>query len=611
MNGINDLTAAVRGDIAQYDGTDWVKKITLTEASLSEDQLKAIVRDLVSNWARIDSVDNLKKDNTRFVPEDKINLIGKKISEFNELTSATSVQREKLYLLLRDENESVETRRAKKSKISTISIDENKVVDLHTSFTEPWARKVLQNNIFVDSGISIPLEKLANVIKEFELGTRLVAREFNLQSNNLRGSGIWSDGFYIYVSDNNANRIFVYRLDNGDSQESLSFDLDSLNDTCNDIWGNDSILWVGQVQDLTLFAYNIKIGDDNYGQRDASKDITLDATNNNPTGFWSDNKALYVVDSIQLKVFIYSIQESDFNTRLTNLEFNLHSDNLSPRGLWSDNYTLYVINGSTFSGVSRRVFAYKLNIGIRDITKEFNLNLSNSDPNDMWSNGNIIYVSDQIAGKIFSYSLGIHEPAFWSRVNDRRFIPDDKIKQRVIIPNEQGQLRLPTEADVGLLAIDHSNIRIGKKITTAVAHDLQVTYRNFVTSDLPSSGRYIGVFNRLSDIALPQGGDVAFISSSRTWRQYSSQGLFSSWVTYNSPSNWRGTHADENEANRAVNAVGDVTWWSSASNVKVVDSYTPAEPDHFGYIWTLPSEITELFNRKTTFGTSFPTTYLF
>ena len=73
-----------------------------------------------------------------------------------------------------------------------------------------------------------------------------------------------------------------------------------------------------------------------------------------PTGIWSDNTTMWVVDERDFKLYAYTLATG---ARNEDREFDLDPANDSPHGLWSDGTTIWVGDRST---VNLKLFAYTL-----------------------------------------------------------------------------------------------------------------------------------------------------------------------------------------------------------------------------------------------------------
>ena len=175
--------------------------------------------------------------------------------------------------------------------------------------------------------------------------------DFDLHGSNQDPWGVWNYQSHLYVLDDEDRQVYVYRLDEYDSNNhggrvsSREFDLDSSNADGRGIWSNGTTVWVADQDDDKLYAYTLS-----NGNRDSGKDIDLLGNNDDPSAIWSDLTTVWVLDWVDLHVYAYDLSDG---TAQTGREFALHSDNTLPRGFWGDGSTLWVSD----HGMDK-VFAY-------------------------------------------------------------------------------------------------------------------------------------------------------------------------------------------------------------------------------------------------------------
>ena len=151
----------------------------------------------------------------------------------------------------------------------------------------------------------------------------------------------------------------------------------------------------------------------------------------------------------------------------------------------------------------------------------------------------------------------------------------------VVVPDENGILRDATENDLNTIAIDHGNIRVGTPHTTTHS----VTLSNY------SATGFRGVVSFPTTILDPNDGDRTFGYGVRLWYRYSTD----HWTTVGAaPTGWRGSYQNRAAAERVINAVGQIVWWTGAANMKQASAYT-----HGGvvYAWEPEQERQEILTR--------------
>ena len=150
-------------------------------------------------------------------------------------------------------------------------------------------------------------------------GTRQNSREFDLDTENVGATGVWSDGATIWVADSFANKVFAYALDGGARQDGDDIDLASDNNVGGGIWSDGATIWVSEERDTNpkLFAYVLDGGDRVEG-RDFN---TLQAAGASlPTGLWSDGETMWVADVTENNAKVYAFnQPPSADNRLSDL----------------------------------------------------------------------------------------------------------------------------------------------------------------------------------------------------------------------------------------------------------------------------------------------------
>ena len=235
-------------------------------------------------------------------------------------------------------------------------------------------------------------------------------------------TGIWSDGDTMWVVYGSHDNLYAYTLDTGVRDASKEFSLHSDNGSPNGLWSDGQTIWVGDPSTPpTLFAYTLKddtttTGTDEKGQREPTKDITLEPLNFDVTGIWSNGTdTVWVADGFETRLFAYTLDigpdgaagpnhgarkaDSDIST-LENPGFR--------RGSWSDGTTLWV--GDNTANYFR---AYTLDTGEREESKDVPFapyHLGNT--GGIWSDGSTLWTAHQNTkrlpvaySRIFSHTL--------------------------------------------------------------------------------------------------------------------------------------------------------------------------------------------------------------
>ena len=203
------------------------------------------------------------------------------------------------------------------------------------------------------------------------------------------------------------------------------FNLDDDNDSPRGIWSDRTTMWVADYGDDKIYAY--RMTDDpattatEYGTRDTSKEFNLaDSTdealdNGSAYGIWSDGTTMWVADNADNKLYAYRMTEdhattaTEYGTRDTSKEFNLHDDNDGPRGIWSDGTNMWVVDI-----IDYKLYAYRMTddlatttteYGTRDTSKELDLHINIQHAWGVWSNETTMWVGDHVHRKLYAYAL--------------------------------------------------------------------------------------------------------------------------------------------------------------------------------------------------------------
>ena len=157
------------------------------------------------------------------------------------------------------------------------------------------------------------------------------------------------------------------------------------------IASDGSRFWTTTENNLTIFAFNY------LGLPEATRNITPDSDNGNPTYMWADATTLFVVDPVDLRVYAYRLSDGAVqNSR----EFALLSTNSDPTGIWSDGVTAWVADSA-----DHQLYSYNLALRQPDDDKNIDLDGDNTDPVGVASNGATIWVADATDHKVYAYAL--------------------------------------------------------------------------------------------------------------------------------------------------------------------------------------------------------------
>ena len=234
-------------------------------------------------------------------------------------------------------------------------------------------------------------------------------------------TGIWSDGTTMWVVDYLDLKLYAYTLATGARNEDREFDLDPANASPHGLWSDGRTIWVGSrsTVNLKLFAYTLKddtttTGTDAKGQREPTKDILLDASNNAASGIWSnETDTVWVAEQLEDKLYAYTLNIGsdglagpNHGMRKTGSDITLQgSANLW--GIWSDGTTMWEGDNS-----AKSIRAYTLATGEREESKDIPFAPYQSHTWGIWSDGSTMWtVHDKsqrlpyVYTRIFSHTL--------------------------------------------------------------------------------------------------------------------------------------------------------------------------------------------------------------
>ena len=211
-----------------------------------------------------------------------------------------------------------------------------------------------------------------------------------------------------------------------------------------------------------------------------------------------------------------------------------------------------------------------------------------------WAEGEVVELWIYV-GNAQNWNFASRAPfmsATWIQVN--------KDDTDVIYPDANGNLRAATMTDIGRIALEHSNIRIGEQYTSP-GHAGVVNWQR-LTSITGLTFTYRGTFAFLSQIyaiANPAEDDYAFSRSGQRWYRRGA----AIWEQVNGPPGYpyignQGTKASAtNAVIRRDNAVGviaefDFDVW------QVVAPFVQLAEDQIRFRWGQLAEIKTLFERK-------------
>ena len=228
-----------------------------------------------------------------------------------------------------------------------------------------------------------------------------------------RPAGIAESGGIFWISSVFSRNVLAYEQD-GSRLPARDISLHSNNTRPWYLWTDGQTLWISDVDDHRLYAYQLSDG-----SRQAAKEFDLHTDNTSTTGIWSDGITMWVPDRINDSLYAYSLEDG---TRQESKEFDLHSDNDNPRGIWSDGYIIWVADDS-----DSKIYAYGLESGEREANQDFNTPSAaqNRHVADIWSDGATMWVVDEDGRKVYSYNM---PPSADNRLSDLTVSPKNIIR---------------------------------------------------------------------------------------------------------------------------------------------------------------------------------------
>ena len=184
------------------------------------------------------------------------------------------------------------------------------------------------------------------------------------------------------------------------------------NDDPTGIWSNGTTMWVADFTDGKIYAY--KMSDKS---RDAGKDfdrsglqimirdndprLSREETLDTPYGTWSDGTTMWTVDPFDRKIYAYDMSTK---ARDAGKDFDTltAANNDGPRGIWSDGTTMWVADSG-----NDKIYAYRMSDKSRDAGKDFDTlkSAGNTTPSGIWSDGSIMWVADSLDRRIYAYRM--------------------------------------------------------------------------------------------------------------------------------------------------------------------------------------------------------------
>ena len=231
-----------------------------------------------------------------------------------------------------------------------------------------------------------------------------------IASGNRRPQDVWANDSRVWVLDSQDKRIYVYDRSTGLLDSTIT--LDSSFRSLAAIWSDGTHVWVanGSGTSVNLAAYDLSTG-----ARASGQDFTgLGAAGNtNPFGLWSDGIHLWVADRQDDRAYAYDIftkaHDSSRDISIAGLWDESETD---PSGAWSDGATIWIIAAFSDDPLTTRIRAFNANTKIHDSSKDIDIRgVSGTGPKGLWSDGRTMWVADSGNDKVYSFNIPVSDDA--------------------------------------------------------------------------------------------------------------------------------------------------------------------------------------------------------
>ncbi len=199
------------------------------------------------------------------------------------------------------------------------------------------------------------------------------------------------------VVDKDDTYVYAYNQTNGERLEAYEFDLAERNDNPWGLWCRDSVMWVTDIDDESVYAYNT------FGRAPNSQlNLRLSLENMDPRrGVTGNNNLLWVVDAEDNHVYV--LRHKDFRHPDDEIDIG---EVITPQGIWTDGSTMYVVDTGINGGPG--LVAYNVGNGARNSGKDVDLSHTGGEPVSIWSDGSQAWVkfAEHRAVHVYSLSAG-------------------------------------------------------------------------------------------------------------------------------------------------------------------------------------------------------------
>ena len=227
---------------------------------------------------------------------------------------------------------------------------------------------------------------------------RIPSLDLDLDENNYRPHGLWSDGTTMWVADESDRKLYAYTLSTKARDPDKDIDTSRAAGRPYGLWSDGTTMWVAHPDASELYGYSLATR-----ARDPVKDFEVLGAqgNGSPHGLWSDGTTMWVADRRQHKLFAYSLatESYDAGKDFDTLEA---AGQRWPTGIWSDGTTMWVADRE-----DTKLYAYSVATKARDPGKDFDTLEAAGQrwPTGIWSDGATMWVATASSEQLYAYAL--------------------------------------------------------------------------------------------------------------------------------------------------------------------------------------------------------------
>ena len=219
-----------------------------------------------------------------------------------------------------------------------------------------------------------------------DAGIPATPQGFDLHSANQYGTGLWSDGTLMWVSDWSDEKLYAYLVSDGARRSGRDIDVAS---QPVGLWSDGALIWVAH------YGGGLRAHRLSDGTRVADRDIAA-ADNGSPMGVWSDGTTLWVLDFSDETAHAYRLSDG---ARVAASDLVLADGEAVTAGIWMDSTTAWAADWT-----GDRLSAFQRSDGSAQRSRDIALTLVDS-PTGMWSNGQWMWVMNWGGNRVHVVAL--------------------------------------------------------------------------------------------------------------------------------------------------------------------------------------------------------------